>query len=266
VGQNHDEAISNLLAEREVTRLNDILVWLMKLQNNTNQPFAVIAHHGPMSLETKRLNNYDRPIRALALNVPQDVKKPCPFGSGLLFLACFRRRFWFRGQDLNLRPADLAGDCAATAARISGYGPKDDELARQRRHRLCAIEVILYGGFWLRGPDCAETCKRFRLRSVRFGMYGTPFTFMLVQSFQGRMCENTGRKWSKGRPIFSQESETVAARLDQGGKPVRHSLRDRFQSMSMEPAGHEILRSPGPVGRQVICWKSRIDQAPPYRQ
>jgi hypothetical protein len=69
VGQNHDEAISNLLAEREVTRLNDILVWLMKLQNNTNQRFAVIAHHGPMSLETKRLNNYDRPVRALALNV-----------------------------------------------------------------------------------------------------------------------------------------------------------------------------------------------------
>jgi hypothetical protein len=56
VGQNHGEAISNLLGEREVTRLNHILVWLMKLQNNTNQPFAVIDHHGPMSVEKKRLN------------------------------------------------------------------------------------------------------------------------------------------------------------------------------------------------------------------
>jgi hypothetical protein len=74
-----------------VTRLNDILVWLMKLQNNTNQPFAVIAHHGPMSVETKRLNNYDRPVRALTLNVFVNVKKPCPFGSGLLFLAVSHR-------------------------------------------------------------------------------------------------------------------------------------------------------------------------------
>jgi hypothetical protein len=55
----------------------------------------------------------------------------------------FSEEILVSGQDLNLRAADLAGDCAATAERISGYGPKDDELARQRRHRLCAIEVIL---------------------------------------------------------------------------------------------------------------------------
>jgi hypothetical protein len=80
-----------------MNRLNDILVWLMKLQNNTNQPFAVIAHHGPMSVKKKRLNNYDRPVRAFPPNVPQNVKKPCPFGSGLLFLACYQRGYLVSG-------------------------------------------------------------------------------------------------------------------------------------------------------------------------
>jgi hypothetical protein len=80
-----------------MNRLNDILVWLMKLQNNTNQRFAVIAHHGPMSVKTKRLNNYDRPVRAFTPNVPQNVKKPCPSGSGLLFLACYLRRYLVSG-------------------------------------------------------------------------------------------------------------------------------------------------------------------------
>jgi len=41
-----------------------------------------------MSVETKRFNEYDRPF-ALAPNVPQNDKKPCPFGSGLLFFGLF---------------------------------------------------------------------------------------------------------------------------------------------------------------------------------
>jgi hypothetical protein len=76
--------------------------------------------------------------------VPLNVKKPCPLGSGLLVSLYCQKNIWFRGQDLNLRPADLAGDCAATAERISGYGPKDAELPRQQRHRHCASEVIMY--------------------------------------------------------------------------------------------------------------------------
>jgi hypothetical protein len=45
---------------------------------------------------------------------------------------CRPMRHRLRGPDLALRPGDPAGDCAANAERISGYGPRDDELARQR--------------------------------------------------------------------------------------------------------------------------------------
>ena len=51
--------------------------------------------------------------------------------------------FWLRGQDLNLRPADPAGDSAANAGRISGYGALREELPRPRTRSVCGSVIVM---------------------------------------------------------------------------------------------------------------------------